>query len=218
MSIRKVFIDWNRPALPSAVEYLCQRYTSKEVLDLQQTIVVLPSARAGRRLLEILVDQAEVRQVGLAPPPIVTAGQLPELLYEAERPFASRLTQHFAWVEALRKADPQALARLSRHVPADDDPLAWLALGETLPTLHHELAGEGLVFADVAVRAQTVASFDETERWQALAAIQSRYFEAVDSRGVWDQQTARLWAIHHEACHTLRDVVLVGEVDLNLNP
>lgn len=89
------------------------------------------------------------------------------------------------------------------------------ARGASLATLHHELAGEGLVFADVAVRAQTVASFDETERWQALAAIQSRYFEAVDSRGVWDQQTARLWAIHHEACHTLRDVVLVGTVDLN---
>ena len=56
--------------------YLSERYAAHGVLDLQQTLVVMPGARAGRRLLELLVDHAEARQLALVPPQIVTIGQL----------------------------------------------------------------------------------------------------------------------------------------------
>ena len=215
MSMRRVFIDWSTPALPSTAEYLCTRYTSDGVLDLQRTIVVFPGARAGRRLLEILVDQAEARQLVLVPPRLVTVGQLPELLYEAQRPVANALTQQFAWVAALRHTDARVLAHLTSHLPSDQDLFAWFAFGELLATLHHELAGEWLAFADVARRGETLAAFRESARWQALAAIQAHYLQTLETHGVWDQPTARLWAIDHGACRTGCDIILVGTVDLN---
>ena len=210
MSMRRVFIDWSTPALPSTAEYLCTRYTSDSVLDLQRTIVVFPGARAGRRLLEILVDQAEARQLVLVPPRLVTVGQLPELLYEAQRPVANALTQQLAWVAALRHARTRVLAHLTSHLPADHDLFAWCAFGELLAALHHELAGECLTFADVARRGETLAAFRESARWQALAAIQAHYLQVLETHGVWDQPTARLWTIDHGACRTGCDIILVG--------
>jgi hypothetical protein len=166
-------------------------------------------------LLEILVDQAEARRLVLVPPRIVTAGQLPEILYEAQRPVANALTQQLAWVEALRHTDTRLLAHLTRHLPADHDLFAWLAFGELLAALHDELAGEGLTFADVATRGETLAAFHESARWHALAAIQGRYLQALEAHGLWDQPTARLRAIDHGACRTGYDIILVGTVDLN---
>ncbi|MGQ4807028.1 hypothetical protein NKDENANG_00366 [Candidatus Entotheonellaceae bacterium PAL068K] len=215
MSIRRVFIDWREPALLSTVEYLCTRYASNGMLDLQQVIVVLPGGRAGRRLLEILVDVADARQLTPVPARFVTAGELPELLYDAKRPFANALTQQLAWVEALRHTDSRELASLTHHLPADNDLFAWLALGEILATLHRELAGDGLMFADVARRGQTLASFHESARWQALATIQTHYLQALEDRGFWDQQRARLWSIDQNACQTEYDIILVGTIDLN---
>ncbi|HSX83602.1 MAG TPA: hypothetical protein VLQ80_34250, partial [Candidatus Saccharimonadia bacterium] len=213
--MRKVFIDWSTPALPSTAEYLCTRYASDGALDLQRIIVVLPGARAGRRLLEILVDQAEARRLVLVPPQLVTVGQLPELLYAAQRPVANALTQQLAWVEALRHTETPVLAHLTRHLPSDQDLFAWLAFGELLATLHHELAGEGLAFADVATRGEALAAFRESARWHAMAAMQARYLQVLEAHGVWDQPTARLWAIDHGACRTGCDIILVGTVDLN---
>jgi len=169
MSMRKVFIDWSTPALPSTAEYLCTRYASDGALDLQRTIIVLPGARAGRRLLEILVDQAEARRLVLVPPQLVTVGQLTELLYAAQRPVANALTQQLAWVEALRHTETHVLAHLTRHLLSDQDLFAWLAFGELLAGLHHEFAGEGLAFADVATRGETLAAFRASARWHALA-------------------------------------------------
>lgn len=215
MPIHSVFLDWNNPALPSTAEYLCQRYASGGMLDLQQTIIALPGGRAGRRLLEILVDQAEERQLAFVPPKIVTAGQLPELLYDAKWPFANTLTQQLAWVEALRNTDERALTCLTHQLPADHDLFAWLGLGELLATLHRELAGEGLTFGDVATRSQTLATFNESERWHVLSAIQSRYLQVLQANDLSDQQTARLQAIDETAFWTDGDIILVDTVDLN---
>ena len=147
MTIHRVCVDWSAPALLATTEYLCKRYAAQGMLDLQQAIVVVPGGRAGRRLLELLVDQVEARQLALVPPQIVTMGQLPELLYDTPRPLAPVLTQQLAWVAALRHTERHIVAPLTSSLPADHDLFAWLAFGERLATLHYELAGEGLSFA-----------------------------------------------------------------------
>ena len=215
MSVGRVFIDWGRPALATAVDYLVNRFGRPGVLDLEKVVLALPGGRAGRRLLEILVQEADKRSLRLCPPRIVTAGSLPELLYEAKRPFADSLVQHLAWVEALRTSDPRHVQALAPVMPGADDLPAWLALGETLGKLHRELAAEELNFADVAQRGSQIEGFREAARWHALAEIQAQYLRTLDRLELWDSQTARRVAIQRRECRTEAQIVLLGTADLN---
>ena len=215
MPIRRVFIPWNQPALEAAATFVFERYREPGALDLAATIVALPGGRAKRRLLEILVERCEAAALNLTPPKLVTVGELPELLYEAKRPFASPISQEFAWVAALRRLAPSQLAPLLPHPPADGDVDRWLSLGKLLRQLHTELAASRLDFASVADLGRTLPSFDESDRWQALAAAQSEYLAILDQLGLWDEQTARLFAIKHREPRWSGEIVLIGAVDLD---
>ena len=215
MGMRRVFLDWSRPALAMAVEYVIDRFAAAGQLNLAKVVLALPGKRAGRRLLEILVAEAERRQLQLGPPQIVTAGILPELLYVAKRPFADALVQQLAWIAALRKADASKVRMIVPMLPAADDLLAWLALGDMLGRLHRELAADSLDFPMVAQCGSTIAGFREADRWQALAEIQKQYLATLDDLGLWDKQTARLVAIRQGECRTEDAIVLIGAADLN---
>ena len=215
MPINRVFLNWNRPGLAAAVDYLVDRFAMPGKLDLASVVVAMPGGRAGRRLLEILVEQAEKRQLQFCPPRIVTTGKLPELLYDAKRPFAGSLVQQLAWIEALRVSDPRHVQTIVPVAPAQDDLLAWLSLGEMLGRLHRELAAEDFDFSIVAQRGSQIEGFQEATRWQALAEIQKQYLGTLDRLGLWDLQTARLVAIRNGECHTEAQIVLIGTADLN---
>ena len=215
MPINRVFLNWNRPGLAAAVDYLLDRFAVAGELDLASVVVALPGGRAGRRLLELLVEQAERRQLQLRPPRIVTAGRLPELLYEAKRPFAGGLVQQLAWIEALRASDPRHVQTIVSVAPAQDNLLAWLSLGEMLARLHRELAAEDFDFSVVAHRGSQIEGFQEAKRWQALAEVQKQYLGTLDRMGLWDLQTARLVAIRNGECRTEAKIVLIGTADLN---
>lgn len=215
MPIRREFIDWSRPALREAAAYLVRRYRRDQSLDLRNVVVAMPGGRAGRRLLEILVETAAEESLDFVPPRILTAGALPEVLYQAKKPFADPLTQNLAWVAALQQADPAALAQLIHSPPPSEDVLAWLPLGEMLSSLHRELAADGLDCADVVRLARSLPSFNDNKRWTVLADLQQRYLVQLDAQQLWDLQTARLFAIKHRECRTDCDVVLVGTVDMN---
>ena len=215
MSINRVFLNWTQPAIPAAVEWLIERFSAAGQLDLGGVVVALPGSRAGRRLLEILVAEADRRHLLLCPPRIVTVGMLPELLYEAKRPFAGDLVQQLAWVQALRKTDPVSVRAVLPKTPEEDDLQAWLSLGEMLGRLHRELAADSLDFDNVAECGAKLEGFREVARWQALAEIQKQYLATLDRLGLWDRQTARLVAIHEKECRTEKQIVLVGAADLN---
>lgn len=215
MPIARHFIDWSRPALPAAADWFVDRAANGSQLDLAGTIVVVPGARAGRRLLELLVERAEARSLVLTPPTITTEHALPEVLYQPKRPFASQLTQQLAWSAALQETAPAARRHFLPHPPENGEPARWLALGEMLRRLHIELAADGLDFKDVLAGGDRVEGFAEHERWQTLADVQERYLRRLDELGLWDIQTARLVAIRQREPQTDRDIVLVGMVDLN---
>ncbi len=215
MAINRVFFNWDRPGLPAAVDYLVDRFGKPGRLDLDSVAVVVPGGRAGRRLLEILVQRARQQRRMLQPPAIATVGTLPERLYTAKRPFAEELVQQLAWVQALKRSDVGQLKRLMPATPAEDDLTAWLALGAMLGRLHRELAADGLSFEEVAHCGQRIDQFPELQRWQALAEIQKLYLDTLDGLGLWDRQTARLFAIRQVECRTDKQIVLVGLVDMN---
>ncbi len=215
MPIRRVFVDWSRPALPLAAGYLWERYGAAGELNLERVIVAVPGGRAGRRLLQALVAVADEHAAVLVPPKIVTPSELPELLYEKKLPFAGELVQQLAWIRAIRAQRPAQLERLIKRLPTAGDLAGWLALAQTLNSVHRELAADGLDFARVLAEAPAIEGFLETDRWKVLAALQKRYLQTLDEQQLWDVQTARLFAVEHRLCATDRDIVLVAMVDID---
>lgn len=215
MGIERVFLGWRHPGLLAVADFLQGRFEAAGTLDLSGVIVVVPGARAGRRLVEILVLRAEERGLWLRPPEIVTLGGLPERLYEAKRPLAGELTQHLAWVHALHQCDSATLSAFLPSPPPADDLAGWLDVAEMLGRLHRELAADGLDFGDVAERGAAVTAFRESARWDALARVQHQYLALLDDLGLWDIQTARRVAVRQREYHTQRQIVLAGTVDLN---
>lgn len=218
--IRRIFIDWKQPSLPAAAELLLDGKvlpSAGRLLpgDLSDTIAVVPGGRAGRRLLEILVEKAEARGVGLSPPAIITVGGLPELLYPPQRPFASDLVQRLAWVESLRSMHRATLARVVPQLPAAKETVRWLELADLLRSQHLELAADGRDCADLVQETARLGERDESRRWEILHEVQQAYLKTLDELELWDKQTARLVAIERRECATDRQIVLIGTVDMN---
>ncbi|MBM4001874.1 MAG: hypothetical protein FJ295_01100 [Planctomycetes bacterium] len=215
MPIAREFLAWDRPALAGAVDYLLNRYRVGSIWDLRQVVVALPGARAGRRLLELLVDRADESGCRLVPPIITTAGKVPELLYHPQRPFASEVVQQLAWLQAIRGLPIERLEPVVPYPPPPTDFEKWAALASLLSRQHRELAGDRLDFQKLAELDWDVGAVWERRRWQVLSEIQSAYLRLLDSIGCWDLQTARLVAIERGECRTDCDIVLIGTSDLN---
>lgn len=214
MSLARHFLGFAQSALAAATDYLIQRYQRGTIADMSSAIVVLPGRRAGRRLLEILVEQAQQRGLVLSPPTLETVGQLPEHLYQAQRPFASTLTQQLAWARVLRDADRARLQCVVAAPTTADDVVGWIDLGQSVRQLHTELAADVLDFRDVAERGRELEAFAEFERWATLRELQTAYLALLDSLQLWDVQTARLVAIRERECRIDRDVIVLGAVDM----
>ncbi|MFC1758482.1 PD-(D/E)XK nuclease family protein [Planctomycetota bacterium] len=213
--MQQVFLDWTQPALPSATKFLFQRAKSQGVVDLSQTIVVVPGGRAGRRLGELLLRKSNALGQGYLPPNITTVGGLPEMLYQPRFPFASKIVQQLAWTRVLRETSRKDLKQLVKDPPTRADDSRWVELAGMLQQQHRELAGDGFDFSDVLRVGKDIETFEESERWEVLADIQRRYLAFLDGLKIWDRQTARLKAIEFEECKTNRDIVLVATADMN---
>ncbi len=214
MPLSRIVFDWKKPALPQTADYLRTRYQREDGIELKDAIVVVPTAAAGYRLLEILVEIARVLSLRLIPPRIVTLRHLPELLYTPKRPFADPLTQQFAWVAALKTLKGQQRSRLMRRLP-DANLVGSLAFGQMLSELHRELVASNLSFAKVAEAISHLGEPREISRWELLAEVEGAYLRLLDDLGLWDRQTARLVAIEQHEFTTESDIFLVGLVDLN---
>ena len=57
-SVQPIFLGWDGPALPRAAKVMAEEYAGPQGLDLRNVVVVTPAARAGRRLAELLLEEA----------------------------------------------------------------------------------------------------------------------------------------------------------------
>ncbi|GAA4440387.1 PD-(D/E)XK nuclease family protein [Bremerella cremea] len=219
MAISREFLSWDRPILHSAAEWLIARGAESTedlpLVDLSQCLVVVPGGLAGRRLLEILVQRVEGTGRSLIPPEVITVGYLPEHLYDAKLPFASELTQQFAWGDTLRSFSAEVLKPLIPFPPEPSDFGSWRDYGDTIRRVYRELVSESLDFSEVAQTAHSLDDFTEQPRWDVLAKLQEAYLHKLDTLEMWDKQSARLYAVKHGECHCDAHIVLLGTVDLN---
>jgi len=213
MAIQREFLGWDSPCLHHAALWLQNRYQQGRLWDMTQVIIVVPGRRAGRRLEEVLVSSSGNQ--GLAPPQIITAGELPEKLYPPCRPIAQPLQALLARVRTLQQAPPTTLKQIVRQPPMPDDLRAWLALADDLAKLDDELAGQAVPIDQVATKCQAAFDFDDHDRWHALVQLHHAYDQLLAQHSLQDRNAARLGAIQEKDCTTDHDILLLATGDLN---
>ena len=213
-TVDRVFLGWDHPALPTAAAHLIEHYIEGPVADLRPATIVLPGQRARRRIIELLLDEAEVRGATLIPPEATTVGSLPELLHTSPKPFADEATSRRAWSRALRDVDRKAVEMAFPHLPESDSPTEWDELAGLLAGLHETLAREGHPFADVVKICGSGPLFDDGARWEGLARVQERYLQLLKRSGLADRFETRRLALESKVPRFTGDIWLVSIVEL----
>jgi hypothetical protein len=209
------FLGWDRAALRAAAALLAEHYSDGEELGMGAATVVLPGARAGRRLRTLLLDEAGSRGLRLVPPRIITVGSLPELLYSPSLPPAPDALCRGAWARALRRLPAERLARLFSAAPDRGDVRGWTRLARTVAALHQEVGGAGLRFAEVvACCGGDGLLFADTERWSVLAEAQALFESELAGLSLSDRGLARIGALAGGGLALDRDLWLVGVVEM----
>lgn len=209
MPVDRVFLGWDRPLLPSVADWLMARAPDGDWAD---WVVVVPGRRAGRRLLEILIDRCGGDDACLVPPRIVTASTLADFLDEPQGNPAPPLVQRMAWVHALQRMRPETRERFLPQPPSADNLASWIVLARLLEDLHVELAGQGLGFDAVANRVPSAAK-GELARWRALAELQKAYLARLREQGCVDRHAERRHATERVGPPVDR-LVIAGLVEL----
>ena len=202
------FLGWDRPVLHSLADELISGCTGPSgPLDLSSLLVVLPGARAGRRLKELLVDRAAESKRPLRPPEITTVGRLPERLYRPERPEPDPVLDRLAWRQALLGLDRESLLQIASRPEGDSGGKTELAasLSGAVGTLHVTVAAAGVGFREVVALCRGGLPFSDHKRWLMLAGVQERYRAILDQHGLSDLATSRQVALSRgEAASALR--------------
>ncbi len=219
MTITRQFAGWDGPLLPRAAATLRDELGRGEGgWDMGQVIAVLPAQRAGRRLLELLAEQAQAEQAVLIPPRIETTGRLPEMLYEPSGVQAGDLDQQLAWIAAMRSIQPDVIADLLPHPPAEDDLPGWWAYATQFRSLRDDLAGHRMHFVDVPrLCLRDGVDLRGEGRWTVLDEIEQAYLRVLAEQSLTDRALDRLDALHSKKCATDSGshVVLIACPDLN---
>ena len=212
---RRQFLGFDKPALHVAVDML-RRESRGDAgdWDLSHLTIVTPGSRAGRRLLECLVSAAE--PAVLNPPHIVTPARLADELYTSDLPVASTFRCLLARMGSMQRIDRDLLERVVPHPPLADDHAGWYTLAEQFHQLAADIAAHRLSFADVPrLAAERGLDLRDTERWDALAAIDSAYHDTLAARGLVDSQHARSLAIDSGNMRSSGPIVLLAAPDLS---
>ena len=216
MSVRREFLGWDGALLPLAAKLLAQRHAVSNLLDLGAVCVVVPGGRAGRRLVELLVEEAEGSKRILVPPVILTAGAVPELFFPSKNAAAPEMTRIAAWIEALGEAPDDELSALTPASKETQDFQWRLRTAEYFDRLYVELAGNGLGFGDVPEALAATGGEFEAPRWNALEALEGRMLEKLRAWGWEEKYRQRREAVYGAADCAARGlaVYLVGVADL----
>lgn len=166
--------------------WLLDGKTGAAPVDFHDTLIVVPTLQAGRRLREVLALRCHDRQSVLLSATIVT----PHYFFSRYQPgmeVANPILTRAAWTEVLEKADllqfsvffpqPQRLAGIDRFQWA-------LATGEIIERLRQELADGGYGIPDVISKHEK--DLQELDRWKDLAGLEKLYLQKLGELGFSD--------------------------------
>ena len=211
-AVQRVFWGWDRPVLEAAIDFLTAGLPPHTTLDLADTVLMVPTAEAGRRLRRALADWANARGSAVSVPHVWP----PHLAFHSSGDsvrVASDLQSQIAWMQALEKAPP---AKLTALLPKLPDPITWSwlkSMAATLSELQEILGAGGLSMAEVAA----AEALPETERrrWRDLAGLEEGQQVALAQRGLANlQECKRHRAYHPELPTGVRRIWVLAAPDL----
>ena len=205
------YLPWDKPLLTSVTEWLLAGETGTTA-DLSETLLLLPTQQAGRRLRESLAAEMAKRGGGLFPPQTAT----PALMLvdeESAETTADTVACLWHWVNVLQSESLGRYSALFPQLPSGLD-FNWCRL---MARSLHELRGT-LVDAnqDCATVAESGHVDPERARWEDLAKLESVYRESLAKVGLRDVHDAkRAVAAKPVLPKGIRRVVLMGVTDLS---
>lgn len=178
--IETIFWGWDAPLVENAVRWLAEDGPSGAALDLSETLVVVPTAEASRRLREALAANAAQRQSAIMAPYVWHPEQC--ILHQDDlRRAATENQTLLAWIAVLKRMDLSRCARLFPSPPPVPSPAWTSALAETFADLQTTLGAGGLDFGSVAASEHALM---DRERWRELAQLERSFVETLAARGL----------------------------------
>lgn len=180
------FLGWDGPIVEKVSSWLLGGKIGAGPVDFRDTLIVVPTLQAGRRLREVLARRCHERQSVLLSATIVT----PHYFFARYQPglkVANPALTRAAWTEVLEKAD---LSKFSAFFPrpkslAGIDRFQWaLATGEIIERLRQELADGGYSIPDVIGKHEN--DLQELDRWGDMARLEELYLQKISELGFSD--------------------------------
>jgi ATP-dependent helicase/nuclease subunit B len=177
---------WDRSVLEQAVAFLTQDWNpAAGALDLAETLIIVPTSEAGRRLKEALARATDKHERGASVPWVWTPEQAlspPQVRQKS----ASRLQSQMAWQQVLQKVP---MVQLPALFPAGQMEQNWLwqvEMARLLLDLKATLGAGGLTFGE----AESLVAHDAA-RWRDLALLESIYHDELTAAELKDAQAAK---------------------------
>ncbi len=189
--INLMFLDWDRPALDRAAEFLTAGWT-RGPLDLRNRLIIVPTRHAGRRLRERLAMEAKKKNTGV----LVGHVETPSFLFRpppSPVPLATGTAAEIFWRRTLNSASSELRALLPDLETSPHAASARNAAAGHLTGLRDLLCEEGHSLESFACVCEAKGN-EELERWQCMAALGKEYCARVREKGWRDDVTAKLEA------------------------
>ncbi len=210
MHQKPYFLGWTRSLADAIAKRLMA--TAGEAWSLRDTIVVVPTAQAGRRLRRALAWHADAQGAGVLAGSVVTPFQVFHLL-AGERRLVDDAGLRAVWIETLSPERIRQLNGLYPQTPAHPD-IAWRRVAvDRLLEVRAQIAEGGLSLADIA--ASEVVHAAEKPRWRDIGLIESVVQARLDEAGWTDPVAFQLEAARFaQPPEGVRRVVLAACPDL----
>ncbi len=212
MSLTRHFLGWDEPATAKVRRFLIPSPPLAPV-ELSDTLVIVPTRQAGRRLREALATHAAAHGTAVLSARVVT----PQFLFRAaadERAAADSAGVLAVWADILRRLPVDDYAHLFPSGVALQD-FAWaLRTGELLQGVRQALVDAGLSMAGVAARPEAA---EDGERWQDLARLEASFIARLAAAGMADPCSLKIArAAQPELPEGVRRVVVAAVPDPSL--
>lgn len=207
-TMKRVFLNDPEPLLGQAVRRLTLgRDRGEGTLDLSDSVVILPTRTARRKLHEALVLAAG--DIALIPP----AWFLPmQFLEDGGHRIAPVAVEQLCWINVIKSCPIHSLRGLfpGRRVPSLDN-VGCSQLGSAISGLRADLAASGLSLKGIVGDA---AGIDEARR-EILCSLEEEFVAAIGREGFRDRISVQLEGMERTVLPKgIRRVVVAGVPDL----
>ncbi|NLE95431.1 MAG: hypothetical protein GX600_07095, partial [Dehalococcoidia bacterium] len=174
MAVQRHFLGWDAPVVDKVRDFLIPQ-APETAVDLRQTLVLVPTRQAGRRLRESLTVYCSLFGVDLSAPVLRT----PFGLLNPAGPVASGIDTIAVWTSILRQIEVEHFSALFPNLTVHRD-FPWaLSTAQLLQSLRDELAEHGLTAEAVVTTARE--QLEEYERWDDIARLEAAFVSRLES-------------------------------------